>query len=227
MDSLTYPRYIAPPQFVTSPPPTPVFLRYIAPPFGRYIAPPLNRYGYTFKFSYKYLPVIGGQNLWKNRPTARTEPPQRPTGAPALRSLRSLRPAASRRPIKWLACGQASTRRGTPRRCQLHHLRPYPAPRPLKGRQKRFSREKQAGRPPALNSNTCAGWKAARLNAKRKASSQAAELASIAISDEAGPGITARPRRNAQEARNRARVGVGATDPGKRLYGQHRPEFRP
>jgi hypothetical protein len=65
------------------------------------------------------------------------------------------------------------------------------------------------------------------LNAKRKASNQAAELASIAISDEAGPGITARPRRNAQEARNRARAGVGATDPGKRLYGQHRPEFRP
>ena len=70
--------------------------------------------------------------------------------------------------------------------------------------------------------------KGRRLNAKRKASSQATELASITISDEAGPQEpTTRPRRNAQEARNRERVGGMAANPGKRRYGPHRAEFRP
>ena len=99
---------------------------------------------------------------------------------------------------KWLAYGQASTRRGTPRRWQLHRLHPHPAPCPLKGRKKRFSREKRlAEAVPHINRQR--GRKAHRLNAKGKADSQAAELASIAIPDEEGPepypGRAGAPRR--------------------------------
>ena len=103
--------------------------------------------------------------------------------APPLRVGLS-RPMAAQ---KWLACGQASTRRGTPRRWQLHHrLHPHPAPCPLKGRKKRFSREKRlAEAVPHIDRQR--GRKDHRLNAKGKADSQATELASIAIPDEEGP----------------------------------------
>jgi len=86
-----------------------------------------------------------------------------------------------------LAYGQTVYQgRGTPRRWQLHRLRPHPAPCPLKGRKKRFSREKRlAEAVPHIDRQR--GRKDHRLNAKGKADSQAAELASIAIPDEEGP----------------------------------------
>lgn len=70
------------------------------------------------------------------------------------------------------------------------------------------------------------GRKGRKLNAKRRAGSQAAELASIAISDEAGP----EPRPGRAGAPRRPETGrgsgLGAADHGKRLYGPSRAEFR-
>ncbi len=95
-------------------------------------------------------------------------------------------------------------RRGTPRRWQLHRLHPHPAPCPLKGRKKRFSREKRlAEAVPHIERQR--GRKGRRLNAKRRASSQAAELASIVIPDEAGP----EPRPSRAGAPRRPGTGQG------------------
>ena len=80
------------------------------------------------------------------------------------------------------------------------------------------------------------------MNAKKKGQQPgAAELASIATSNDGGRQAwishrhfqrgrprrtTARPSRSVQEARNRRGQGVGAADPGKRLYGPSRGRLR-
>lgn len=106
---------------------------------------------------------------------------------------------------------------------------PPPAPTsstvPAERPQKRFSREKRLAEARA-HIERQRGRKGRKLNAKRRAGSQAAELASIAISDEAGP----EPRPGRAGAPRRPETGrgsgLGAADHGKRLYGPSRAEFR-
>lgn len=162
---------------------------------------PVTPYGRAYPPRFALRPAAYGVGLRLRRGT--------PAGFPRLRRL----------PLRQ-SCWPTA-RRPTRARHAAPVLTPPPAPSsstvPTERPQKRFSREKRlAEAVPHINRQR--GRKARRLNARGKADSQAAELASIAIPDEEGPephpGRTGAPR-SAQEARNRARVGDRCRRPRK------------